>query len=187
MKFLNLRQFRKERNLTQREVALALGVSQSVVSYMENGCMEVTDYQLGKFVKAFQVEDIAPYIYKRESYVSPEMTFAHVAKQKPRMMSGDWDKPKPLGRFGDISTICHMNNVHVASDGTIVMDPNNGLGFGLTPYIIEPEKLTRTDLIQQLSKEEWFDDEMYEAFKRIYVIACSLAKIEPVSQEKQIK
>ncbi len=182
MKFFNLKQFRKERNITQREFAIALGISQSVASYMENGTMEITDYQIDKVSQLYQVDNIEPYVYERDTYVSPEIKSARNAKDKPRLRTEDWNNPTPVRIFGNKVSICQHQHIHVTMDGTLILDPNNGLGFGLPPYIIEAKKLSCSELIKTLSNKEWFDDEMFEGFKRMYVIACALANVEPTIQ-----
>lgn len=182
MKFFNLKQFRKERNLTQREFSLALGISQSVASYIENGSMEISEYQLKRISKLYQVDDISLYVFERDTYISPEKNIARASKDKSKIMSGDWNATIPLCYLGKHASICKQSNVHVSIEGTMILDPNNGLGFGQPPYIIEPYKLTNNDLLLHLSKEDWFDVEMFDAFKRMYVIACALANVEPVKQ-----
>jgi len=51
MKLINLRQFRKEQGLTQKQFAESMKIPQSTVSYLENGRQEVTDYLLSRIAK----------------------------------------------------------------------------------------------------------------------------------------
>lgn len=46
MKFINLKQFRKDKNLSQKELVALTGLPQSTVSYLENGYQEVRENQL---------------------------------------------------------------------------------------------------------------------------------------------
>ena len=61
MKFINLRLFRKERKLTQRQLGEALQLPQSTISYLENGLQEATDNLLECIKSTFQVNNLDGY------------------------------------------------------------------------------------------------------------------------------
>lgn len=51
----NLKEFRKEKNIGQVELAKALGVSKGIISLWENGLREPNMYSLIKLAKYFDV------------------------------------------------------------------------------------------------------------------------------------
>ena len=63
MKFINLKLFRKERGLTQQQLAEVLQLPQSTISYLENGLQEATDHLLNRIKGALKVDDIDGYMY----------------------------------------------------------------------------------------------------------------------------
>lgn len=68
MKFINLKQFRQDRSLSQKELVAITGLPQSTVSYIENGYQEIRENQLEVLKKAFPDADFARYIYMSASY-----------------------------------------------------------------------------------------------------------------------
>ena len=70
MKFINLKQFRKDKNLSQKELVALTGLPQSTVSYLENGYQEVRENQLLVLKRVFPDDEVSQYIYESDSYPS---------------------------------------------------------------------------------------------------------------------
>ena len=77
-----------------------------------------------------------------------------------------------------------MGRASVSFDGNIVLDRNDGTFLNLGYYVIETDLFSDSDLIYHLTEKAWFNDELYEDFKRCYLIACHLAGKRPVKQIK---
>ena len=80
MKFINLKQFRQDRSLSQKELVAITGLPQSTVSYIENGYQEIRENQLEVLKKAFPDADFARYIY-RYIYMSASYPYLTNARQ----------------------------------------------------------------------------------------------------------
>lgn len=72
MKLINLKQFRKERGLTQKQFGASMQLSQSTVSCLENGLQEATSHLLERMAKVFMVDNIDDYVYERRTFLDPE-------------------------------------------------------------------------------------------------------------------
>lgn len=101
-----------------------------------------------------------------------------------RKFPGDWSMPTPLDRIDGADILVKMGRASVSFDGDIVLDRNDGTFLNLGYYVIEPDSLGVSDLIDRLTEKEWFNDELYEDFKRCYLIACRLVGKRPVAQVK---
>lgn len=183
MKFINLKQFRQDRSLSQKELVAITGLPQSTVSYIENGYQEIRENQLEVLKKAFPDADFARYIYMSASY--PHLTKArHQETWANRKFPGDWSSPTPLDKIDGIDILMQMGRASVSFDGDIVLDRNDGTFLNIGYYVIEPDLFGDRDLIDHLTGKEWFNDELYEDFKRCYLIACRLVGKRPVKQIK---
>ena len=183
MKFFNFKKFRNERGLRQVDVAKTLGISQGVVSYLENANQAITDYQITLIKERYKIKDIAPYIYERDTY--PTSAEPLLSKHKPgKDFEGDWNKPRDMAKLADIAVFCQIGNVYISVQGDIIFNPNNGVGFLEPPYVIHHTILGKQDLVARLTTKPWFNDLMFEEYKRAYIIACALAKVAPAIQQK---
>lgn len=183
MKFINLKQFRQDRSLSQKELVAITGLPQSTVSYIENGYQEIRENQLEVLKKAFPDADFARYIYMSASY--SHLTKArHQETWANRKFPGDWSSPTPLDKIDGIDILMQMGRASVSFDGDIVLDRNDGTFLNIGYYVIEPDLFGDRDLIDHLTGKEWFNDELYEDFKRCYLIACRLVGKRPVKQIK---
>lgn len=184
MKLINLKQFRKERGLTQTEFGKALKLPQSTVSYLENGLQEVSDYLIEQIKKAYNVDSLSKYLYERSCFHDRDAIVASLSDSNVSFLEDDWNEVAPIEFIENIPIICRIGAIYIGMDGSIAIDPNNGIGYKLNHYIIQSVCLDSTDIISRLLSKNWFDDLMYEDFKRAYLIACKLADIIPVKQEK---
>lgn len=183
MKFINLKQFRQDRSLSQKELVAITGLPQSTVSYIENGYQEIRENQLMVLKQAYPDADFSRYIYESASY--PYLTNSNRHKTEAnRKFPGDWSRPAPLDKIDGIDILMKMGRASVSFDGDIVLDRNDGTFLNLGYYVIEPDLLGDSDLIDHLTEKEWFNDELYEDFKRCYLIACRLVGKRPVVQIK---
>lgn len=183
MKFINLKQFRQDRSLSQKELVAITGLPQSTVSYIENGYQEIRDNQLAMLKKAFPGTDFSLYFYESDSY--PYLTHArrHQIEMK-RTFPGDWSRPAPVDNTEGVDILLKMGRASVSFEGDILLDRNDGTFQSFGIYVIKPILLENSQLVNLLTKEKWFDDELYEDFKRCYLIACRLAGKQPVNQIK---
>ena len=183
MRFINLKLFREERGLSQKKVVRDTGLPQSTVSYIENGYQEVSENHLERLKRTYPDADFSPYIYESEEY-----PYSIVKKSSPaeevRKFEGDWSMPNPICHIGKHKVLLKMGRIFVSFDGDIIMDRNDGSFERLGYYFIEPEMLERGDLISGLTAKDWFDDELFEDFKRCYPLACGLTGRRPVLQLK---
>ena len=92
MRFINLKLFRKERGLSQKELVRETGLPQSSVSYIENGYQEVSESHLELLKRAYPDVDFTPYFYESDHY-----PYSAVAKARHeddiRKFEGDWSTP----------------------------------------------------------------------------------------------
>lgn len=183
MKFINLKLFRKERGLSQKQLVSDTGLPQSTVSYIENGYQEVSVSHLEVFKRAYPEVDFAPYIYESEGY-----PYAILKKSKGendiRKFEGDWSAPNPICLIGKYKVLLKMGRIYISFDGDLILDRNDGTFETLGYHFIEPERLGSDNLISGLTEKEWFDDELFEDFKRCYPIACWIVGKMPVPQIK---
>ena len=184
MKFINLKLFRGEYNLSQKELVRLTGLTQSIVSYIENGLQEISENQLGPLKEAFPKVDFNRYIYESERYqhtvVNPDINI-----EADRHFEGDWSAPTPISQIGEYKILITMERVSVAFDGTIIINRNDGSFRNIGYYQIDPLSLGNEYLIENLTTKDWFNDNVYESFKRCYRIACALVGRKPVNQVKQ--
>lgn len=140
MKFINLKQFRSERGLSQKQMVSDTGLPQSTVSYIENGYQEVSESHLEVFKRAYPDVDFAPYIYECEDY-----PYAILKKSKGekdiRKFEGDWSAPNPICCIGKYKVLIKMGRIYVSFDGDIIMDRNDGSFESLGYHFIEPDKM----------------------------------------------
>lgn len=92
--------------------------------------------------------------------------------------------PNPVCHVGRTKVLLKMGRICISFDGLIIIDRNDGSFEKLGYHLIEPEMLERGDLISGLAEKDWFDDEVFEDFKRCYPVACGLAGKKPVPQTK---
>lgn len=184
MKFINLKLFRKERGLNQKQLVNDVGLPQSTVSYIENGYQEVSENHLEKLKNAYPDVDFSSYLYEREDYPYSVMK-KHLHKEDIRKFEGDWSSPNPICQIGKSQVLLKMGRIYISFDGEIIIDRNDGSFERLGYHFIEPEMLESCDLIKGLTAKEWFDDELFEDFKRCYPIACRLVGKMPIKQIKQ--
>ncbi len=71
MQMFDLKRFRTERNLSQRDIAKALGVSSSFLSVIEHGKKPVPASVLDKLCELYDVENIDDYISETSPQVIP--------------------------------------------------------------------------------------------------------------------
>lgn len=182
MKLINLKQFRKERGLSQVDMSRALSLPQSSISYLENGLQEVTDDLIDRIKKAYKVDDLSDFIYERATFHDPEHVNLSYKEKMESVFTGDWCSPTPIDIIEGFLIICKEGKISVSTDGTLIIDRNNGIGFRLSHYIIRPEQFENPYLILDLTTKPWFDEEMFENFKRAYFIGCKIADIYPMKQ-----
>lgn len=185
MKLINLKQFRKERGLTQKQFGEKMKLPQSTVSYLENGMQEVTDYLLGLIAKRFAVDNINDYVYERSTFHSLVNYPVDEQLRLETIFAGNWNESKPIEMIESFPIICKIGNICIGRDGTLVIDRNNGIGYKLSHYIIRPDQFEEPNLLLSLTTKKWFDKEMYENFKRAYYVGCKLAEIYPMKQLKE--
>ena len=183
MRFINLKQFRKERNLSQKMLEEKTGLPQSSISYLENGLQELTDPNYEMLQRAFPDIDFTPYLMERDSYSKTIVNDWDRVDNEPRF-SGDWSVPTPIDRYENLPIICRMGRVSISMTGDIILDRNDGSFRFMGYYVVDSERLDENDWIDHLSEKDWFDDLMYEDFKRAYAIACALAGVAPAKQIK---
>lgn len=185
MKLINLRQFRKERGLTQKQFGEAMQLSQSTVSCLENGLQEATGHLLDRMAKVFMVDNMDDYVYERKTYLDPESVLMTRDEKMAGVFAGDWNEMEPIDIIEGFPIICRLGTVSIGRDGTLLIDRNNGIGYKLSHYVIRPDKFEEPTLLLALTAKQWFDDEMYEDFKRAYFIGCKIADIYPMRQLKK--
>ena len=185
MKLINLKQFRKERGLTQKQFGASMQLSQSTVSCLENGLQEATSHLLERVAKVFMVDNIDDYVYERRTFLDPESILMTREEKMACVFVGDWNEMSPIDIIEGFSIICRVGTIIIGTDGTLLIDRNNGIGYKLSHYIICPDKFEEPNLLLTLTSKQWFDDEMYEDFKRAYFIGCKIAGIYPMKQLKR--
>lgn len=186
MKFINLKQFRKERNLTQRQLGEVLQLSQSTISYLENGLQEATDYLLECIKSTFNVASLDEYVYERKTFHNPKALHFSTQEIKDIIFNNDWNNMKPIDAIEGFQIICKMGKINIAINGTLLIDRNTGSGYCLSYYVICPDKFEDSNLLLSMTDKKWFDDEILEDFKRAYYIGCRIAGIYPTQQLKDI-
>lgn len=180
MKFINLKQFRKEYQLSQKQLVERIELPQSTVSYLENGLQEFSSLHEEILKKRFPDVDFTPYIFERNGYASS--TIEQIASK--RDFEGDWNSITPEATIGGIDILLIVRRIALSVNGILLLDKNNGSFSDIGYYIIQPSQLSNPHLLRELTLKEWFDNGIFEDFKRFYKIACGLAGIIPVSQEK---
>lgn len=186
MKFINLKMFRSERNLTQRQLGEALQLSQSTISYLENGLQEATDYLLDCMKSTFGVDSLDSYVYERKTFHNPETLHFSEQEKKGIIFNNDWNEMKPIDVIEGFQIICKTGKINIAKDGSLLIDRNTGNGYCLSYYVICPDKFEDSNLLLSMTDKKWFDDEILEDFKRAYYIGCRIAGIYLVQQLKDI-
>lgn len=186
MQFINLKQFRKERGLTQKQLGDALQLPQSTISYLENGLQEATDYLIDCIKRVYNVDNLDGYVYERKTFHDPEKLFMKKSKALNAIFEMNWDMANPIDILEGFPIICKIGQISIAKDGTLLIDRNIGIGYRLSYYIIRPEKFGRADLILSITTKDWFDFDVFEDFKRAYFIGCCISGIHPVEQSKEI-
>lgn len=183
MKFLNLKQFRKDKDLSQKKLVALTGLPQSTISYIENGYQEVREKQLAVLRRAFPEADLSKYIYESDSY--PSLSQSKPLKEESNQtFPGDWSRPNPVDKVEGLEILMKMGRVSISFDGYILLDRNDGTYLNIGYYVINPDLFGETDLIDHLTQKGWFNDGLYEDFKRCYLIACCLVGKRPVKQVK---
>lgn len=185
MKFINLKLFRNERNLTQRQLGEALQLPQSTISYLENGLQEATDHLLECIKSIFQVNDLDGYVYERKTFHNPDVLHLTSHEKKDIIFNNDWNEMMPIDTIEGFAVICKAGRINIAKDGTLLIDRNTGIGYCLSYYVICTNRFNDSNLLLSLTDKKWFDDETLEDFKRAYYIACSIAGILPAQQLKE--
>lgn len=186
MMFINLKLFRNERQLTQRQLGEALQLSQSTISYLENGLQEATDNLLDCIKSTFCVDNLDGYVYERKTFHNPKTLHFSGQGVKDIIINSDWNEMKPIDSFDGFQIICKTGKINIAKDGTLLIDRNTGSGFCLSYYVISPDKFEDANLILSMMDRKWFDDEIFEDLKRAYYIGCRIAGIYPVQQLKDL-
>lgn len=184
MKFINLKQFRKERGLTQRQLGEALHLPQSTISYLENGLQEVTDYLLDCIKQEYEVENIEVYVYERKTFHNPGELHISGLEKKEALSNSDWNEMEPIDIIDDFPIISKTGRINIAKDGTLLIDRNTGSGYCLSYYVISPDKFADSRLFLSIIEKDWFDDETLEDLKRAYFIGCRIVGVYPVQQVK---
>lgn len=183
MRFINLKLFRKERGMSQKQLVKNTGLPQSTVSYIENGYQEVSESHLETFKRTYPDADFDTYIYESNDY-----PYSIVKKSRYeedfRKFEGDWSTPNPICYIGKYKVLLKMGRISISFEGDIIMDRNDGSFERLGYHFIEPDMLERSDLISGLTEKDWFNDELFEDFKRCYPVACWLVGKKPVVQIK---
>lgn len=185
MKFINLKLFRNERNLTQRQLGEALQLPQSTISYLENGLQEATDHLLECIKSIFHVNDLDGYVYERKTFHNPEVLHLTSHEKKDIIFNNDWNEMMPIDTIEGFAVICKSGRINIAKDGTLLIDRNTGIGYCLSYYVICPNRFNDSNLLLSLTDKKWFDGETLEDFKRAYYIACRIAGILPAQQLKE--
>ena len=183
MQFINLKQFRQDKNLSQKELVDLSGLPQSTVSYIENGYQDVRGNQLAALKQAFPDVDFSQYIHESDSYPNipkPKL----LDEEANRKFRGDWSRPNPVDRIEGMDVLMKMGRASISFEGDIILDRNDGTFLNLGYYVLEPDLFDDADLIDHLTEKGWFNDELYEDFKRCYLIACRLVGKQPVKQIK---
>lgn len=183
MKFINLKQFRKDKDISQKKLVALTGLPQSTISYIENGYQEVRENQLIVLSRAFPEDDLSKYIYESESYPTLGQSKIH-KKENNQTYSGDWSRPNPVDRVEGLDILMKMGRASISFDGNIILDRNDGTYLNFGYYVIKPDLFGDSELIYHLTHKGWFNDELYEDFKRSYFIACCLVGKRPVKQIK---
>lgn len=185
MKFINLKQLRKERGLTQEQLGKALKLPQSTISYLENGLQEVTDFLLKKIKQTFSIDNLDGYVYERKTFHEPKKTSLERETELAVIFNKDWDRPTPVDNLEGFPIVCKTGRIGIAMDGSLVIDRNMGIGYLISCYVVSPEKFVKEDLLLSITSKEWLDLDMFEDFKRAYYIGCRIAGIPPVKQLKE--
>ena len=184
LKLINLRQFRKERSLTQVELAKVLELPQSTISFLENGRQEVSDYFLECLQKAYGVNNIQEYVYERSYFPDHNHLLLTEKEKMTSIYAGSWEIFTPINIIEGYDIICEIGLICISFEGALIIDRNYGSGKQLSPYIIQPQDLLDPYLLLGLTKKEWFDKEMFDDFKRAYFVACKIIDVKPVTQLK---
>lgn len=65
MTYVNLKKLRSDLQLTQRQIAKDLVVSQSTISFLENGIQKVAPFLVYRLQKVYNIERIDDYLYEK--------------------------------------------------------------------------------------------------------------------------
>lgn len=65
MTYVNLRKLRRDYQLTQQQIAKDLVISQSTVSFLENGIQKVAPFLVYRLQKVYKIEQIDDYLYEK--------------------------------------------------------------------------------------------------------------------------
>lgn len=178
MKFINLKQFRKEHNLSQKQLVESMGLPQSTVSYLENGLQELSPLHKEILKAKFPNVDVEEYIYEKDSYAST--TSEHLMPK--RNFACDWNSITPETTIGGISILLKVRRMSLATNGVLLIDKDDGSFRDIGYYTINPNQFSNPILLKELTKKEWFDDNLFEDFKRFYKLACALVDLVPAIQ-----
>ena len=184
MRFINLKKFREDNGLTQKELVRMTSLPQSTVSYIENGLQEICEKHLSTLKEVFPDTDFVEYIYESKSYAQTVVNTEY-DENAHRNFEGDWSTPSPIERIGSLDILLTMGRVAVTKDGGMLLDRNDGTFKNLGYHEIGANRLDDAHIIDRLTTKTWFNDEIYEDFKRCYLIACRLAGREPTIQIKR--
>lgn len=184
MKFINLKLFRREIGITQKELVTRIGLPQSVVSYLENGVMDLKEKHLMALNQAFPYQDFSQYIYESETYPQAIQFWETQPLKDTDPYPGMWTVPTPLEYVESLPILCKNGRVRIAFDGHIILDRNDGSFQEIGYHIIDPSKFSDKHLLAKLTQKSWFGNSLYEEFKRAYLIGCRLAGVHPIEQEK---
>ena len=184
MRFFNLRQFRIERNLTQKEFAQKVNISQSNASYIENATQEITDTLLSQIKSAFDMPDIDMYIYERDTFGCPRPTEKLRIRHSKSVYDADWNNLKPIRFVERFPIFYQQDNIKLSDDGTIIILASEQSHSECELLIIGPSQLSRQTILMNLAKHSWFTESMLENFKRMYFLACALARVPTARQLK---
>lgn len=167
--------------MSQKEFVKKTGLPQSTVSYLENGYQALYPKQLELIEGAFPEENMSAYIYESDRYPKSVMR-DKTSTADMRTFPGDWSIPAPIKEVDGMGIMCISGRVGVTLDGHLILDRNNGSFEYIGYCTVEPEDLSDNSLMCRMTDKEWFDNEIYEDFKRVYPVACCLAGIVPVKQ-----
>lgn len=184
MKFINLKQFRKERGLTQRQLGDALRLTQSTISYLENGLQEVTDYLLDCIKQEYKVNNLDAYVYERKTFHNPGELHLSGFEKIEIISNRDWNEMAPIDIIDGFPIISKTGRINIAKDGTLLIDRNTGSDYCLSYYVISPDKFADSRLFLSIIEKNWFDSETLEDLKRAYFIGCRIVGVYPVQQVK---